>query len=213
MKIRLMILFLLVAALAPAAALAQGQRCFPETGECVGGRFAQFWNGNGGLPVFGFPRAEQRRELGSEGEYVTQWFERERFELHPENRAPYDVLLGRLGDELLRRQGRDWTTFPKGQPQNSCQFFEATGHTLCEPFLSYWRTHGLEFDGRRGTTANESLALFGYPLSEPVMETNSSGFTVLTQWFERARFEWHPNNPAEFRVLLGRLGDEVLHGG
>jgi TolB protein len=32
---------------------------------------------------------------------------------------------------------------------------------------------------------------------------------VLTQWFERARFEWHPNNPAEFKVLLGRLGDEV----
>ena len=66
--------------------------------------------------------------------------------------APYDVLLGRLGDELLRRQGRDWQTFPKGQPQTGCQFFETTGHTVCEPFLSYWRTHGLEFDGRRGTT-------------------------------------------------------------
>jgi glucose/arabinose dehydrogenase len=200
---------LLISALAPSAAAAQGARCFPETGECVGGRFLQFWNGNGGLPVFGFPLAEQRRELGAEGEFVTQWFERERFELHPENSAPYDVLLGRLGDELLRRQGRDWTTFPKGQPTAGCQFFEATGHTVCEPFLSYWRGHGLEFDGRRGTSFDESLALFGYPLSEPAMETNSSGFTVLSQWFERARFEYVPDNPDPYKVLLGRLGAEA----
>jgi glucose/arabinose dehydrogenase len=200
---------IILAALAPAAAAAQGGGCFPETGECLGGRFAQFWNGNGGLPVFGFPLSEQRREQGTEGEFVTQWFERERFELHPENRAPYDVLLGRLGDELLRRQGRDWTTFPKGQPQNGCQFFDTTGHAVCEPFLSYWRGHGLEFDGRRGTAASESLALFGYPLSEPAMETNSSGFTVLTQWFERARFEFVPQNPDPYKVLLGRLGAEA----
>ncbi len=30
-----------------------------------------------------------------------------------------------------------------------------------------------------------------------------------TQWFECARFEGHPNNPPEYRVLLGLLGDEV----
>src|SRR5207249_4110626 len=99
--------------------------------------------------------------------------------------------------------------FPKGRPQAGCQYFETTGHSVCEPFLSYWRTHGLEFDGRRGTGYAESLALFGLPLSEPAMETNSSGFTVLTQWFERARFEYLPNNPDPYKVLLGRLGAEV----
>lgn len=41
------------------------------------------------------------------------------------------------------------------------------------------------------------------------METNASGDTVLTQWFERARFEWHPNNPDQFKVLLGLLGAGV----
>jgi hypothetical protein len=40
------------------------------------------------------------------------------------------------------------------------------------------------------------------------METNASGDTVLTQWFERARMEWHPTNPPGFRVLLGLLGTE-----
>jgi glucose/arabinose dehydrogenase len=203
-------LLLISGALAPAAIAAPPpSRCFPETNECVNGRFLQFWEGNGGLPVFGLPLAEQALEQGTEGAFETQWFERERFEAHPENQPPYDVLLGRLGDEMLRRHGRDWQTFPKGARQPGCQFFEATGHTVCEPFLSYWRGHGLEFDGRRGTSYDESLALFGLPLSEPASETNSSGFTVLTQWFERARFEYVPENPDPYKVLLGRLGAEV----
>lgn len=184
-------------------------QCFPETGYCVGGRFLTFWQGQGGLPVFGFALGEQRKEQGSEGAFDVQWFERERFELHPEKQAPYDVLLGRLGDEMLRRQGRDWRSFPAGTPKDGCRFFDVTGHMICEPFLSYWRGHGLEFDGSAGTSENESLALFGYPLSEPMMEKNSSGFTVLTQWFERARFEYIPDNPDPYKVLLGRLGAEV----
>ncbi len=201
---------LLAGLLAPAAQAAPGDHCFTETNQCVAGRFRQFWEGNGGLPVFGFPVSEQRQELGTEGSFTTQWFERERFEAHPENAAPYDVLLGRLGDEQLRRQGRDWQTFAKGQPKPGCEFFQPTGHTLCEPFLSYWRGHGLEFDGKAGTSFNESLALFGYPLSEPAMETNSSGFNVQTQWFERARFEYLPANADPYKVLLGRLGAEVF---
>jgi hypothetical protein len=44
------------------------------------------------------------------------------------------------------------------------------------------------------------------------METNSSGDRVLTQWFEGARFEWHPRNPRAFKVLLGRLGAEMQPG-
>jgi murein DD-endopeptidase MepM/ murein hydrolase activator NlpD len=32
---------------------------------------------------------------------------------------------------------------------------------------------------------------------------------VITQWFERARFEYHPNNPDPYKVLLGRLGSEL----
>ncbi|GIV97011.1 MAG: hypothetical protein KatS3mg057_1668 [Herpetosiphonaceae bacterium] len=31
---------------------------------------------------------------------------------------------------------------------------------------------------------------------------------MLTQWFERARFEYHPSNPDPYKVLLGLLGTE-----
>jgi hypothetical protein len=182
-------------------------RFFPETGRTVGGRFLQYWEQNGGLPVFGFPLTEQVQENGM----AVQYFERQRFELHPENARPYDVLLGRLGAEQMG---------PAHPPAASstapgCTYFRETQHNLCDQqngprFLSYWRTHGLEFDGRSGKTYAESLALFGFPLTEVFDYTNSSGQTIRAQWFERARFEWHPNNPEPYKVLLGRLGADGL---
>ena len=196
---------------------AQGTRlCFnvPGISNCIESRFRQYWEQNGGLAVFGYPisAAQNERNRDTGQTYLTQWFERNRFELHPENRPPYDVLLGRLGDDRLRQQGRDWQSFPKAAPTTDHYFAEA-GHAIENvSFWGYWSTHGLEFDGRVGTSAAESLALFGLPISEPAMETNTSGDRVLTQWFERARFEWHPNNPPAFRVLLGLLGNEVRAG-
>ncbi|MDP9310921.1 MAG: hypothetical protein M3R24_08525 [Chloroflexota bacterium] len=209
------------AVLAPVAAhsaqAAPGDLCFKETGQCINGRFREYWERNGGLAVFGFPitaaRNERNRDTGQS--YLTQWFERNRFELHPENKAPYDVLLGRLGDDRLTQFGVNWKKEGRASQQNGCLFFAETGHNVCDQanglgFKTYWSTHGLEFDGKRGVSFPESLALFGLPLTEPRMEINTSGDRVLTQWFERARFEWHPaqRDPA-FRVLLGRLSSEV----
>lgn len=184
-----------------------GGRAFPETGQTVSGRLLQYWDGNGALPVFGLPLGPESPQQTPDGTYRAQLFERNRLELHPENAAPYDVLLGRLGVDLLIKQGRPWEQLPRQQAQNGCRFFEATRHTLCEPFLSYWRTHGLDL-GDPGVSEREALALFGMPLTTPAMEPNSSGDTVQTQWFERARFEYHPNNAPPYDVLLGRLGAE-----
>ena len=114
------------------------------------------------------------------------------------------MLLSRLGDSILQLNGRNWYEFPKGGPKPNCIYFDATGHSLCEPFLSYWRANGLEIDGRRGKTYAESLALFGQPLSEQQVETLSDGQLHFVQWFERARFETHGE-----RVLLGLLSNEL----
>jgi hypothetical protein len=47
------------------------------------------------------PISEPRQETTDGGRTVlVQWFERARFELHSENAAPYNVLLGRLGSTL-----------------------------------------------------------------------------------------------------------------
>lgn len=203
----------------PAWIVAQSDtQYFPETQQSVSGRFLQFWRDQGGLDVFGYPitpqRPEQNRDTAQT--YATQWFERNRFEQHPENGAPYDVLLGRLGDDALMQQGRDWQAEGReAGPQAGCLWFDQTGHNVCNQagslgFRTYWETHGLN-DPRLSEFA-QSLALFGLPLTTPRMETNSSGDRVLTQWFERARFEWHPDNPDQFKVLLGRLGAEIDGG-
>jgi hypothetical protein len=181
---------------------------FPETGHTVSGRFLEYWRDNGGLAVFGYPLSEQIVEGG----FTVQYFERQRFELHPENARPYDVLLGLLGAERISGGG---APPPPATPLPGCVFFGETQHNLCNQqgslgFLGYWQSHGLEFDGRPGSSYQESLALFGFPISEAYDYTNSAGETVLAQWFERARFEWHPGNPDEYKVLLGLLGVEKL---
>lgn len=194
----------------PHATQAQSdQRCFPETNQCIAGRIRSYWETNGGLPVFGFPTTPQRQEMIEGNAYQVQTFERYRMELHPENAPPYDVLLGRMGVDRLAYQGRDWRTFPQSNPLSGCRFFEQTRHNVCGDILTYWQTHGLEFDGQPGTSVAESLALFGFPISEPQLETLSDHRTYTVQWFERARFELHPENAPPYHVLLGLLANEL----
>ena len=220
-RVHLLLAAVLIAAglFAPRTTHAQGRLCFNAPGitNCIEGRIREYWEQNGGLPVFGYPitpaRPEVNRDTGQT--YTTQWFERNRFELHPENQRPYDVLLGRLGVDRLQQQGRNWQQFPREGQFAGCLYFEATAHNVCATngFRAYWESHGLEFDGQPGKSFAESLALFGAPVSSTQEERNAAGATVYTQWFERARFEYHPNNPPEFRVLLGLLGNEVTAGG
>lgn len=208
-------LLVLLPALAPHAAIAAPQRCFPETQQCLHDTFQPYWEQNGGLPVFGFAttaaRPETNRDMGKQ--YLTQWVERNRLEHHPENAAPYTILLGRLGEDRLLQLGVNWQALPRESgPKNGCLWFAQTGHNVCDQegaigFKTYWETHGLRTPALN--IYEQSLALFGLPLTEPRMEQNASGDRVLTQWFERARFEYHPSKPNQYKVLLGLLGNEV----
>lgn len=185
-------------------------RDFPETGNQVCGRILDYWDQNGGLPVFGYPITGQYEDKVEGKPTQVQWFERNRLELHPENARPYDVLLGRLGADKLAAEKRDWNRFGKADA-GAAHFFSQTGHAIAPQFWAYWSSHGLEFDGRGGTSFDESLALFGLPLSEAVDEVSpTDGKTYLTQHFERTRFEFHPENAGtQYEVLLGLLGREL----
>ncbi|NJK82136.1 MAG: hypothetical protein HC914_20690 [Chloroflexaceae bacterium] len=196
----------------PPTSAQTSQRCFAETAYCIEGRIRQFWEQNGGLPVFGLPITPQREEM-IEGDVIqVQWFERNRLELHPDNARPYDVLLGRLGVDALDRQGRNWFAFSRSEPRAGCRYFEQTGHNVCGDILALWQSNGLDLNGNgiAGDSDAEHLALFGLPLSGERTERLSDGREYTVQWFERARFELHPENAPPFDVLLGRLGTEVL---
>lgn len=184
-------------------------RCFTETGHCIDGRIRQFWEQNGGLPVFGYPITAQRTEIIEGQPLQVQWFERNRLELHPDNAPPYDVLLGRLGVDVLEKEGRDWQTFPTSDTQPDCLYFKQTQQNVCGDILAAWQSSGLDLDGQPGPNAAESLALFGLPVS-PLQTETIDGQTLQVQWFERARFELHPANAPPYNVLLGLLGRSIV---
>ncbi len=74
-------------------------RVFAETGKHLGGLFRAYWESHGGLAQQGFPISEEFTEVSDlNGQsYTVQYFERAVFEKHPENQAPYNVLLSQLG--------------------------------------------------------------------------------------------------------------------
>lgn len=185
----------------------EGCEYFDSTGHNLCEPFEAYWNTNGGLEVFGYPVTEAVEETNADlgVDLLTQYFERERLEYHPENEGTeYEILLGRLGADLLERQGVNWFEFPKDDPDDA-NYFDETGFAVPPEFAEYWSSHGLDL-GDEGISYRESLALFGYPISPLQTETNMAGDTVPTQWFERARFELHDDGV----VLLGLLGSELL---
>jgi hypothetical protein len=208
--------FLVIGPSAAAPVAAQSDTiCFPEAApvitDCISGRFAQFWRANGGLAVFGYPISAAVTEVNQEDvqPYLTQYFERQRFEYHPEHTAPYDIQLGRMGDDYLRHTGHDWHAMPHADPSTP-HYVPETGHAIAPEFYDYYRHAGVEL-ADPGVSVRESLALFGYPLSNIMTEWVDEQ-EVRVQYFERARLEYHPNNPEQYRVLQGRLGSDLAPG-
>lgn len=79
---------------------------FPETGKEIRGEFLTYWKGHGGLAQQGYPITNlimEKSELDGKT-YMVQYFERAVFEMHPENKPPYNVLLSQLGTLQYRRK-------------------------------------------------------------------------------------------------------------
>ncbi|HEY8602129.1 MAG TPA: hypothetical protein VIL85_27130 [Thermomicrobiales bacterium] len=180
---------------------ATAERCFPETGFCVTGRFLAYWEANGGLARNGYPISGERAEILEDGQaYRVQYFERVRLEYHAENAPPNDVLLGHFGRRVARAQfsghgdvGAFWRALAPVPASPGAAYFAETGHNLAGAFLTFWQ-------------ANGGLAQLGYPLTEERREVLEDGREYTVQYFERARLERHPENAAPYDVLLGQFG-------
>ena len=84
---------------------------------------------------------------------------------------------------------------PRPPAQPACTMFPETGKTVCGRFLAYWREHG-------------GLPQQGFPISEEMQEqSDTDGKMYKVQYFERAVFESHLENPAPNDVLLSLLGN------
>jgi hypothetical protein len=83
-----------------------------------------------------------------------------------------------------------------GLQTDPAQYFPETGHTVREPFISFFNATG-------------GLAQHGFPITDDYVDPTTG---LLMQYFEKSRIEWHPGNPEPYRVQLGLLGNDLGKG-
>ncbi len=165
---------------------------FPQTGHTLGPHFTLAWRERGAVERFGYPLSEEFDEGGR----VTQYFERATLQYFSEYaRTPYEVQGLQLGRELTVGRVTEMPFLPVAVATGERAFFPETGHTLGGTFGLAWRAGG-------------GLLAFGYPLSEEFVEVNpADGKPYRSQYFERTRFELHPEmTGASGEVTIGLLG-------
>jgi hypothetical protein len=167
-------------------ALAQstgGSQYFPETSHWVSGPFLDKYNSVREPEfLFGYPITEEFYDPISG--LLVQYFQRTRFELHPEAPPELQVQLSYLGEYLYNPNN------PLPVPPNfpACRYFAETGKEVCYAFLDFFEQYG-------------GVAQFGYPISNFELQEGR-----IVQYFQRARFEWHPEQPYGQKVTLTNLG-------
>jgi hypothetical protein len=121
---------------------------------------------------------------------MVQYFERARFELIPDNPPELRVKITDLGTFFYDKAGQELPV-PPNFP--ACRTFQETGKQVCYAFLDFFE-------------ANGGAAQFGYPISNFEIQDG-----LIVQYFQRARFEWHPELPHQQRVTLTDLGRRYFH--
>ena len=160
----------------------------PDPGEAFRAYVAQTGGKQGaGLPISGVFDA-----TSADGRsYKTQCFERRVLEYHPENGCEHRVEGRLLGRERLDRLGGQ----PDAAAAEGASLGAPTGKLVRDDFTSHWAATG-------------GLAENGWPISDYFWEDSESepGKQYLVQYFERAVFEYHPENAAPYDVLGKLLG-------
>lgn len=164
-----------------------GSIYFPETGHFVRDEFLEKYNSvPNNRELFGLPITD-----AFDSEFIgirVQYFQKVRFELHPEDPIDLRVQLSPLGSYLYE----PGQTLPVPPNSPACQYFPEIDFSVCYSFLDFFRKNG-------------GVGQFGYPIS---------GFEVhegwIVQYFQRARFEWHPERFPGDRVILTNLGNQYF---
>jgi hypothetical protein len=185
------IIFILSLAIGRYSALAQtaeppsdNGRYFPQHGHWVSGDFLTYYQSVPNADqIFGYPITEAFYDVSNQR--WVQYFDHTRFELFPENPAPLVVKLKPLGDYFYLNPGRE-LKLPPNFPD--CRYFQESGMQVCYAFLDFFEKNG-------------GAAQFGYPISNFEIQDG-----LIVQYFQLARFEWHPEFPHGQRVRLSDLG-------
>jgi hypothetical protein len=172
---------LLAAGWSPAYAQSQNSQYFSQTGHNVQGDFLNFYNAaSDPTRLYGYPITEQFTDKDG---LLVQYFQRARFEYHPELPPGQRVVLTNIGRKLYT-PGIQLNIFSPF----ACRLYSETNYAVCFSFLDFFDKYG-------------GVAQFGYPISPFEYEKG-----VIIQYFEKARFEWQPSQPEGQRVVITDLG-------
>ncbi len=179
-------LIFILAAVPAAAQKTQPVEYFPQTGHWVNGEFLEKWRSvPNGVQLFGFPVTEDFIS----GDIRVQYFQRARFEFHPENPPTRQVVVTDLGLEMWQLdQGAFKESLQPALNNPACLVYATLNFRVCYAFKDFY-------------LANNGPEQFGNPISN-VGEENG----LLVQYFERGRFEWHPELSSGQRVTLTNIG-------
>ena len=177
------------------SAFAQGEvppnerHYYPQHGHWVEGEFLRAFQDNPkAAEIYGYPITPAFRQPTSGN--LVQYFERARFELIPDNPPELRVKISDLGTYFYSAGGQELPV-PANFP--ACRLYQETGKKVCYAFLEFYE-------------ANGGPAQFGYPISNFEIHEER-----IVQYFQRARFEWHPELPPQQRVTLTDLGYRYFH--
>jgi hypothetical protein len=157
-------------------------RHFP-TGHWVRGNFLVYYDRNPNPELhYGYPISEEITDKIT-GLRV-QYFQKARFEYHPENPPGERVILTRIG-ELTYEPGGVVDISPNNP---ACRIFGTAAFPVCYSFLDFFLNHGGQAE-----------------LGQPISSLEFHGDRIM-QYFEFGRIEWHPENSPGERITLGIVG-------
>lgn len=160
---------------------------FPQTGHWVSGEFlTKYRSAVEPERVYGLPITDAFFDHRTNR--VVQYFTKAHFVLEPQAPEALRVQLTPLGKLLYT---------PEANPSlavnsTDCRFFGETGFKVCYAFLDFFEAYG-------------DVSQFGFPISN---FENVNG--RITQCFQRACLEWHPELPPGDRVAVVNLGVEYF---
>lgn len=182
----LLLLLALISSMGLQSSLAQsgGELYFKETRHWVKGEFlTKYRSASNPLKLYGYPITEAFFDPVTK--QFIQYFQKARFELHPEAPPGQRVQLSSLGKYIYERG----QPVPNINNSPTCRKFE-NGYYVCFALLRFFDENG-------------GKAQFGEPISNLEYQND-----VMVQYFEYARFEWRLDYPVGDRLVLGNLGSE-----
>lgn len=189
--------------------------CIEDPLKCIGEPFKDLWLKNKGPENFGVPLGPMTSQVINGTHVLRQEFERTRMEFFPTRQEPNAVVLARVGAEWLDANISLLTPVSRDHEQlftpgiGNCRHVATDAPAVCGPFLTYYEENGIHIDELPYVHPAEQRARFGAPLT-PAMSMTRADQVYVVQIFERARLEWHPDDPFDKVVKIGSVVSEMI---